>query len=1149
MKNILKNLPLSFKTLLALSVLAANVGTYADDTEVFYSVNVSKPNLLFVLDNSGSMNSDLPGTTTSKLSVLQESVQQVLSLAPDNVNIGLMRFGPGMNPQEWNTAVEGNRTHGVSGIAFPLTDINAKARDVIPTTGDVYGLGVFPTEEEQVRTYAANIVSNWTASGGTPLVGALYEAALYFRGEQMRYGYDSPTGANGVGAHPTTYEGGIITSDVSTSTRNYNNAPNYKTPIESSCQANYLVLMSDGNPTYYYNGAANTQGADFSESRGPLAEIMQGNAAFGNLAASVPNCANNPSTYAAGQCGPELTEYISTHDNLPNPSPSFPNGQPGDQFIKTFTIGFGTGAGTDTENYLKSLATYDDDNDATNDDGYFLASSPEDLAEAFKKILAEVAEPKGTLASPGYSVNVKNGLEHEKDIFIPVFDRKNTSRWSGNLKKFKIADDNDKRIIIGKNNARATDELGNFTFDALDYWSTSPASDPDGRAVQKGGVANLLDPVSRNVYSNLTGNNNVNLTGNANKVDLSNISNLTNAVLGLPASSDLDYRQRIVSFMRGWKNGETDSSADPAPEKRFHMGDMLHSEPLVMTYDKGTGANRTDKQQYIFAGTNEGYLHAFDAETGEEKFAFIPADLLGTLSEHQFLNAGTQKDHKYGIDGSITGDFIGGADGKLDFGDQVIIYFGMRRGGTAYYALDVTDIDSPVLLWKKSASDHPSMGQSWGTPYVATVADSTGTAKEVVIVTGGYDEDEDRDFQPSCANENNVCTLPNGKTATVFYGANNTWVSKNNVTGSINCNNATFGDPLVGVSKSCKYELNQNDYDSTTEVIADVGNDLFIFDAKNGSKIWSMTSAMRSKITSSIAGGIRPLDTNNNKLIDRIYFGDTGGNVWRLDLSENDGNTTRPTKLTKLASLGGAGANNRMFFNEPDVALMRLNGRSVYAVSIGSGFRAHPMDEVIDDKFYVLIDTSPFAPLETEGESSYQTITESSLASITVTSGGGVTQSGSLVSSRGWKINLPENGEKVLGEATAVNGSVIFPTLVPEVLASGVGIDQCAAPATYSRLYAIDILTGTPKWDLNGDGNPVPFTEPLTTEIISSVDKVFNKPEPNQEVIGEDGNPTGEFECVHTVDLRVGKKSSQVTGYNTCRLESVYWSDPAETGN
>lgn len=47
--------------------------------------------------------------------------------------------------------------------------------------------------------------------------------------------------------------------------------------------------------------------------------------------------------------------------------------------------------------------------------------------------------------------------------------------------------------------------------------------------------------------------------------------------------------------------------------------------------------------------------------------------------------------------------------------------------------------------------------------------------------------------------------------------------------------------------------------DSTSPVTANVGNDVFIFDAKLGTKIWSMPAAMRSQITSSIAGVLNHL--------------------------------------------------------------------------------------------------------------------------------------------------------------------------------------------------------------------------------------------------------------------------------------------------
>ena len=202
--------------------------------------------------------------------------------------------------------------------------------------------------------------------------------------------------------------------------------------------------------------------------------------------------------------------------------------------------------------------------------------------------------------------------------------------------------------------------------------------------------------------------------------------------------------------MRGYVDGDPTAGSGGNGIARKYMGDMLHGEPVVITYDKG--ATPADKQQYVFAGTNEGYLHAFDAFTGEEKFAFIPKELL-KIAEPLLRNAGTQVDHKYGVDGVVTYNFSGGSDGSIDSGDQIIIYFGLRRGGSSYYALDVTNINEPKLLWTKSAADYPSMGQSWSIPYLNRVGKSGSTCtngktdcKEVMIISGGYDEDEDRDL-------------------------------------------------------------------------------------------------------------------------------------------------------------------------------------------------------------------------------------------------------------------------------------------------------------------------------------------------------------------------------------------------------------------
>ena len=68
----------------------------------------------------------------------------------------------------------------------------------------------------------------------------------------------------------------------------------------------------------------------------------------------------------------------------------------------------------------------------------------------------------------------------------------------------------------------------------------------------------------------------------------------------------------------------------------------------------------------------------------------------------------------------------------------------------------------------------------------------------------------------SCSNEGGTCVLPTGATAVVYYGANGVFATRAGVTGSIGCGNASFGDPLVGASKSCLYALSTGSSPAST---------------------------------------------------------------------------------------------------------------------------------------------------------------------------------------------------------------------------------------------------------------------------------------------------------------------------------------------
>ena len=1062
------------------------------------------------------------GTTTvtrieSRLKFMQEALREVLADAP-NFNVGLMKYS-GMNRDAYQNNSDNLRKHYVGGVVFPVKPIYSTVNDIISSTsGDNLP---DPAAGITVRNYIPDVADAWVAKGGTPIVDALYEAALYFRGEKMHYGRERNTDENiaSSGSHPSSYYGGAaISKVVENDGRSSIIKPNYISPIKSECQSNYIVLMSDGKPTYYYNNGS-------EDNEGPFARAMKGtNKSI--LASQIPSClegneeaGNTGTQLVAGTCGREITQYLANNDQMPTAGRGGNPGVEGKQVVKTFSIGFAQGLEDGAEEYLRSLATVEN--------GYYTAEDKAQLKTAFESIFQAVAEPSGTLASPGYSVNVKSGLEHEKDIYIPVFTRKNSSRWAGNLKKFRIVDVNGKRTIQSRTGNYAVDELGGFNDDdatgAIDYWSTTTNDNPDGVDVEKGGLANLLDPDHRNLYSNISCPTlDCDLTTAANTLTEDNtaISNADLSVdsnflghLGLGSSEQVAARKRLINFIRGWDKGLYDGSQPEGSRglMRHHMGDMLHSEPLVITYAKGA-ANGVGKKQYIFAATNEGYLHVFntaddktlDADAGKEIFAFMPKELLKNIKP-QFINAGTAEDHKYGIDGVLTyWHDDKNHNNEVDGNDRVYLYFGLRRGGRSFYAMDVTNINAPKLLWVNSKTEASSktnnsllhhMGQSWSAPYLAKIGLSNGTRKEVMIVSGGYDPDEDRD--------------------------------------------------IPGTKK-----VN----DATSAVTADEGNDIFIFDAKEGDLLWSLRGSLGdASVTNSIPGGVRILDVNRNGLIDRMYFADTGGNVWRLDLSEKIGSgTDMVSSLTKLASLSSTGVNARKFYNEPDVAQLNPNGKTIFAVSVGSGYRAHPKDRNIEDKFFVLKDESPYYPLAND----YTPIDMNHLASVSISGTEGslsVSTNGfdDEAKDKGWYVSFePGSGEKVLATAVTFDGIITFTSLVPEILTSGVGIDPCEAPVTQGRLYALDILTGKAVLNLDDstEADPKDSYDAYTTvakgEIPGKPQLVFNAVE-TDEIQNADGDVTQET-CQHPVDIRIGKKRSQATGYDACRLESVYWNDPKE---
>ena len=136
----------------------------------------------------------------------------------------------------------------------------------------------------------------------------------------------------------------------------------------------------------------------------------------------------------------------------------------------------------------------------------------------------------------------------------------------------------------------------------------------------------------------------------------------------------------------------------------------MRVRPLVIY-----SGNAEEPVGVVYVPTNDGYLHAIDSQTGIELWSFIPPEFLPRLK--RLYEDAVTPEREYAIDGDVTVfkyDING--NGIVDGSDKVYIIFGFGRGGSAYYALDVTNKTSPSLLWKRDATHFPGLGKAWSTP-------------------------------------------------------------------------------------------------------------------------------------------------------------------------------------------------------------------------------------------------------------------------------------------------------------------------------------------------------------------------------------------------------------------------------------------------
>lgn len=468
-------------------------------------------------------------------------------------------------------------------------------------------------------------------------------------------------------------------------------------------------------------------------------------------------------------------------------------------------------------------------------------------------------------------------------------------------------------------------------------------------------------------------------------------------------------------------------------------------------------AKRVDRKDYMMYGSTQGVLHIVDAKTGVEKLAFVPNDMLekqaDAFKSFETVKAAKNGDIYYGIDAPWTAytqyiekpnspgvftvkDTNFNPDRDQNFNDNGLqwVYGGLRMGGRSYYALDLSDIDNPKLKFSilpdKAAANTPLsyMGQSWSKPTLGYI-NWYGQQKLVMIVGGGYDpEFEKSDYSPN---------KPTGSAITKGAG-------------------------------------------------------VYIFDAHKGDLLWwssvnattknaqKEAAVKHNDLRYSVVSQINAMDLTNDGLIDALYFGDLGGQAFRIDIDNVNANSTSgtPFKVTKIFE-DRQQENVPRFYGMPSVSVHSADDGLFAAVSFTSGDNSSPLagkdikgntdTKTAQDATYVFYDNDVLRDMFATNFKSNNATASTVFAPLSLASGTPLKSANGKSYNIGWKYTYPaENLGQFKGLGRTLSLSNILLTTIYDRDGEGLG-GQCGAGVRGdTRLYNFCLPFGNCTEEVHG---------------------------------------------------------------------------------
>lgn len=655
---------------------------------------------------------------------------------------------------------------------------------------------------------------------------------------------------------------------------------------------------------------------------------------------------------------------------------------------------------------------WEKENDAGEAKTYFLASNATAVLKALDDIFVAATKVSNTIAAPAISSNQLTTTDNH--YYIASFD---PEYWSGDLKR--------NTIKVGANGGVEQGTAATML---------SAASVLDARTTARNIVAGKSTNTSSGYGINFTWSD-IQSTPLGTQLDKPDAASAQD---GLGADR--------VDFIRGDRSLE----ATKFRKRNSRMGDIINSGAAysgvpTQRYNSSayltfynTNKNRT---KAVFVGANDGMLHAFNAETMDELFAYIPSWLGPNLSKL------TDTSYNSGLHTSYVDATPVVAEAEVAGSWKTVLVSGTGGGGQGVFALDITNPTSfgpSNVLWEFTDAHDPDMGNVVGTPKIVKIRTNAKSA--------------------STATYKWFAAVPSGV---------NNYV--NDGTGRF----STTGKPalfLLDLSKptSDNWTLGTNYFKVSFPVSNSTTLGTQMLDAAgNGTGVGKATGVVHVDATGDANGAV-----------EYFYLGDLHGQFWKLDMGAADLSSSAAATHWDLETLSyfksnstndplpmyiakDAGGKVQPISMNPSIAYGPNSG---YVVAFGTGKYLEAADNLIStstqvQSFYVLYDAKNGAQADgtTAGINGRARLQASTVSGTTISTPDFLWAEASNASATpnkkaGWYMDYPyagaTGGERQITHATLFGKKIVFTSLMPPTASTS----ACGGGSSYT--YQANLASG-----------------------------------------------------------------------------------------